>query len=120
MTISRVTITDYVGFGKLIAQWATDPASRPLDIDAMRRQCKDLAHIPDRIKTLELVESKLDNLVIKIPPKEMVEESQRIIPGLSTYPVPTYYYQKFMNGASLSNEDFLYCRIADYTIGQCM
>ena len=120
MTISRVTITDYVGFGKLISDWATGAVPQPKDIDDMRNQCKDVAHIPDRIKNLELVQSTLDTLVIKIPPKEMVEESQRIIPGLASYPTPAYYYQKFINGSSMSNEEFLYARIADYTIGQCM
>lgn len=120
MTISRVTITDYVGFGKLIADWATGDKPQPKDIDDMRKQCKDVAHIPDRLKNLELVQSTLDTLVIKIPPKEMVEESKRIIPSLASYPTPAYYYQKFINGSSMSNEEFLYARIADYTIGQCM
>ncbi len=120
MTISRVTVLDYVGFGKKIAQWAKDPNSRPKTVDEMKDQCKDLAHIPDRVKNLDLVESTLDTLVIKLPPKEMIEESERIIPGLSSYPTPSYYYQKFLNSSSMTNEDFLYSRIADYTIGQCM
>ena len=120
MTISRVTILDCVGFGKKIAEWAKFPGSRPATPDDMRAQCKDLAFIPERITSLEMVESTLDKLVIKLPPKEMVEESERIIPGLASYPVPAYYYQKFLNGSAMTNEDFLYSRIADYTIGQCM
>ncbi len=121
MTISRVTITDYVGFGKLIADWATDAKPPPKDIDDMRTQCKDVAHIPDRIKKLHLVKSTLETLVIKLPPKKMVEESTSVLfPGLASYPTPAYYYQKFINGSSMSNEEFLYSRIADYTIGQCM
>ena len=78
----------------------------------MRDQCKDLAFIPERIKELEMVESTLDKLVIKLPPKEMIEESERIIPGLASYPTPAYYYQKFLNGSSMTNEEFLYSRIA--------
>lgn len=120
MTISRVTILDYVGFGKKIAHWAKYPTSRPSTPEEMRNQCKDLAHIPDRIKHFSMVESTLDTLVIKLPPKEMIEEYEQIIPGLASYPTPAYYYQKFINGSSMSNEEFLCSRIADYTIGQCM
>ena len=103
-----------------IAEWAKFPGSRPTNPEEMRAQCKELAFIPERITDLEMVESTLDKLVIKLPPKEMIEESERIIPGLASYPLPTYYYEKFMGGSSMTNETVLYSRIADYTIGQCM
>ena len=90
MTISRVTILDYVGFGKRSLNGRNSLAAAPKNPEEMRAQCKDLAFIPERITDLEMVESTLDKLVIKLPPKEMIEESERIIPGLASYPLPTY------------------------------
>lgn len=120
MTISRVQVVDSVAFGKKIAEWAKFESSRPASLEELKTQLADIAHIPDRIESFALVPGTLEHLVFKLPPKEMIEESERVIPGLANYPVPAYYYEKFMNPYGISNEDFLYSRIADYTVGQCM
>ena len=73
--IPRIDVADYIEMGRLVAQWATDPATRPADVAELKRQLDGIAVVPDRIKIVEFVQSTLDHLVLRLPVKEMIEES---------------------------------------------
>ena len=93
--ISRIEVADYIEMGRLVAQWATDPATRPdRTSTTLKDQLDGIAMVPDRIKTVEFVQSTLDHLILRLPVKEMIEESlERMTDpiGDGRYPLPQFY-----------------------------
>ena len=123
MTISRVEIKDYKKFGRKIVEWSLHPATKPKDLAEFKHQTAGYVEVPDRITTLEFYDNNdLSELVIKLPNQAMVEESlKRFHDPHADYPVPLFYCEKVCEDpATITNLDFLYSRIADYTISQCM
>jgi hypothetical protein len=121
MTIERVTILDYVEFGKRVVSWSLNPETRPKDLAAMKQELRDILVIPDRTTRLSFVEVGLDQLLIRLPNPDMVRESLRMFEkadNAETYPMPLFY-RNLQTGGTLSSFDLLFSRIADYTIAQC-
>jgi hypothetical protein len=122
--IPRIEVADYIEMGRLVAQWATDPATRPADVAALKAQLDGIAVVPDRIKTVTFVQSTLDHLVLHLPVKEMVEESlERTTDpmGDGQYPLPQFYADHFRPGFGpvMTPLDLLLARVGDYSIAQC-
>lgn len=122
--VARIEVADYIELGRLVAQWATEPATRPATVAALRLQLDGIAVLPDRIKTIAFEQSSLDHLVFALPATEMVEESlERVTDPLadSTYPLPQFYADHYRPGFGpvMTPLDTLFARIADYTIAQC-
>ena len=122
--ISRIDVADYIEMGRLVAQWAADPATRPETVDDLKEQLDGIAVVPDRIKTIEIVESTLDHLILRLPVKEMIEESLERMSdpmGDGTYPLPQFYADHYHPGFGpvMTPLDTLLARVGDYTIAQC-
>jgi hypothetical protein len=122
--IPRIEVGDYIEMGRLVAQWATDPATRPKDLAAFKQQLDGIATVPDRIKSVEIVQSTLDHLVLRLPVKEMIEESlERMTDpmGDGQYPLPQFYADHYRPGFGpvMTPLDTLLARVGDYTIAQC-
>ena len=122
--IPRIDVADYIEMGRLVAQWATDPATRPADVAEFKRQLDGIAVVPDRIKSVEFVQSTLDHLVLRLPVKEMIEESlERMTDPLDhgRYPLPQFYADHYRPGFGpvMTPLDILLARVGDYTIAQC-
>ena len=69
--IPRIEVEDYIEMGRLVAEWATDPDSRPADLAALKEQLAGVAVLPERVRTVEFVQGTLDHLVIRLPAKEL-------------------------------------------------
>lgn len=123
MPISRVEISDYFEVGRLIAKWAKqDPASRPSSIAEMRNALSGIALVPARITNVQWVQPDLQTLLMRLPNKDMLIESEQTFSATSgqRYPIPNVYLEKLTNpNTHVSDTDFLFARIADYTIAQC-
>jgi hypothetical protein len=122
--IPRIEVADYIEMGRLVAQWATDPATRPETVDELKTQLDGIAVVPERIKTVEIVQSTLDHLILRLPVKEMIEESlERMTDpmGDGTYPLPQFYADHYKPGFGpvMTPLDTLLARVGDYTIAQC-
>jgi hypothetical protein len=122
--ISRIEVADYIEMGRLVAQWATEPASRPADVAALKAQLEGIALVPDRIKTVEFVQGTLDHLVLRLPAKEMIEESlERATDpmGDGQIPLPQFYADHYRPGFGpvMTPLDTLLARVGDHTIAQC-
>ena len=92
--IPRIEVADYIEMGRLVAQWATDAATRPRDVAELKTQLDGIAVVPDRIRSVEFVQSTLDHLVLRLPVREMIEESlERMTDpmGDGRYPLPQFY-----------------------------
>jgi len=128
--ISRISIGDYVAFGKQIKKWCETPeGERPKTIGDAKKALDEagakVSFPADRFKDgdpVTFIQSPLNGeWVVRLPPVEMVSESVKRIRDGNGYPsehLPKYYYDYLTTGQEY-DEDFLYSRIADYTIAQC-
>ena len=122
--IPRIEVEDYIEIGRLVAEWAADPASRPKDLGALKAQLAGVAVIPERIKSVEFVQSTLDHLIIRLPAREMIEESvERMSDPMASgrYPMPQFYADHCRPGFGpvMTPLDTLLARVGDHTIAQC-
>ena len=122
--IPRIEVADYIEMGRLVAQWATDAATRPRDVAELKTQLDGIAVVPDRIRSVEFVQSTLDHLVLRLPVREMIEESlERMTDpmGDGRYPLPQFYADHYRPGFGpvMTPLDTLLARVGDYTIAQC-
>ena len=74
---------------------------RPGDVAELKEQLDGIATVPDRIKTVEFVQSTLDHLILRLPVKEMIEESLERMSdpiGDGRYPLPQFYADHYRPG----------------------
>ena len=121
--IARIEVADYIEFGRLVAQWATEPATRPSTVAELRLQLDGIAVLPDRIKTISFTQSGSDHLDLSLPPREIVEESlERVTDPLADGqdPLPQFYADHYRPGFGLvmTPLDTLLARFADTTLAQ--
>lgn len=122
--IPRIEVTDFIEMGRLVAEWSLNPKSRPADVAELIDQLDGIATVPDRIKHVEFVQSTLDHLILRLPVKEMIEESiDRMSDpmGNGQYPLPQFYADNYRPGFGpvMTSLDTLFARVGDYTIAQC-
>ena len=122
--IAEIVVDDFIEMGRIIAQWASDPESRPQGVAEMRRQLRGVATLPDRIKTVEFAQGSLDHLVLRLPVREIIEQSVAEMDdplGDSRYPLPQFYADHYRPGFGpvLTPLDTLLARVGDTTIAQC-
>jgi len=135
MQIERLQVTNHERWGNLVKTWATgvnylgDDNSYPVPqtMDEFKEQlakAQVFATVPERFKNIKFVSSDQDTIVVKLPPKAMIEDSESLLnrPG-ATYPLPPFYKRLF-NGLDpvIPEEERLRVhaeRIGDYTISLC-
>ena len=121
--IPRIEVADFVELGRLVAEWATGRREPPRCVATLKEQLRGIAEVPDRITEVEVVQGTLEKLVIRLPVKEMVEQSLEMMEdpmNEGSYPMPQFYAD-FYNpgfGPVLTPRGILYDRVGDDTIAQ--
>jgi hypothetical protein len=113
-----VKVLDFVAFGNMVIDWTLNRVPRPANMTALRAATAGVLDIPPEITGLIWTDVDLNTLVIKLPNKDRVNLSVEIFgdpANPSSYPLPAFY-----TDSTLTKLDILACRIADYTIAQCM
>lgn len=123
-SIPRIEVADFIEMGRLVAQWSADPATRPSTVQELREQLDGIAIVPERIKSFEFTQSRLDHLVLPLPARDMVEEAiERMSDPMSDgrYPLPQFYVDHCRPGFGpvMAPLDTLLARIGDHTLAQC-
>ena len=136
MRIDRLQITNHERWGKLVKTWSTgknyldddNEYPVPATVEEFKEQlakAQVFATVPERFKNIQFVTSDQETLLLKLPPKVMIEDSEARLsePG-STYQLPPFYKRLF-NGADpvIPEADKFRVhaeRIGDYTISLCM
>jgi hypothetical protein len=80
--------------------------------------------VPERIKKVTVVQSTLDHLILRLPVREMIQESEhRLSDPMANgrYPFPQFYEDFYSPGFGpvMTPLETLYARVGDYTIAQC-
>ncbi len=135
MRIERLQITNHERWGKLVKTWSTgknyldddNEYPVPTTMEEFKEQlakAQVFATVPERFKHIQFVTSDQETLLLKLPPKVMIEDSEAMLnePG-STYPIPPFYKRLF-NGVDpvIPETDKFKVhaeRIGDYTISFC-
>lgn len=122
--IPRIEVADFIEMGRLVAEWSIDPSTRPACVEDLAAQLDGIAVLPERIKHVEFVQSTLDTLVLRLPVREMIEESLEKMSdpmGDGRYPLPQFYADHYRPGFGpvMTPLDTLLARVGDYTIAQC-
>jgi hypothetical protein len=121
--LPRIDVADYIEMGRLVAQWVTEPETRPTDVHDLRRQLSGIAVVPPSIRSFEFAQSTLDHLVLRLPPREMIEEGiERMTDPMADgrYPLPQFYADHYRPGFGpvMTPLDTLLARVGDQTIAQ--
>lgn len=121
--IPRIDVIDYIEMGRLVAQWVMEPESRPACVDELRRQLSGIAVVPPSVKSFEFGQSTLDHAVLRLPPRELIEEGIEAATdpmGDSRYPLPQFYDDHYRPGFGpvMTPLDTLLARVGDHAIAQ--
>jgi hypothetical protein len=136
MRIERLQITNHERWGKLVKTWSTgknyleddNEYPVPSTVEEFKEQlakAQVFATVPERFKHIQFVTSDQETLLLKLPPKVMIEDSEaRLSEDGATYPIPPFYKRLF-NGVDpvIPEADKFKVhaeRIGDYTISFCM
>lgn len=132
--IERIVIKNYQRWGQLVKTWTTgvnhigDGHDYPIPttVDEFKTQLSNAgceATVPDSYQTLQVVQGDLEHLVIRLPPKVMIEAAeQELTQDPGGYPLPWFYGELAFGGAVPQIADklsFHDMRIGDYTISNC-
>ena len=133
--IERLQVTKHERWGKLVKTWATgnnyleddNEYPIPVTVDEFKEQlakAQVFATVPDRFKQIKFVAQEQDTIVVRLPPKVMIADSEALLnePG-ATYPLPPFYKRLFNGMDPVIPEDEKFRvhaeRIGDYTISAC-
>ena len=87
MQIERLQVTNHERWGNLVKTWATgvnylgDENSYPVptSMEEFKEQlakAQVFATVPERFKNIKFVSSEQDTIVVKLPPKAMIDDSE--------------------------------------------
>lgn len=76
---ATIEVADYIELGRIVAEWARDPASRPTSPAELRRQLTGVAVVPRRIETLAFVQNDATTLYIRLPDAEQIGETMEAL-----------------------------------------
>jgi hypothetical protein len=133
---TTLEIGNDVLWGKLVKSWATgknyvNPGAPPIPIPRTLDELKERAReielsitFPDGMVGLAVIQYSPQTVVIKLPPKAMVEDTETKLnePG-AKYPMPKFYEDFFQTSLPPLLHDQLFqlhaARIGDYSIRNC-
>ncbi|BAT61467.1 hypothetical protein GJW-30_1_04024 [Variibacter gotjawalensis] len=134
---TEMKISDDIRWGKIVKSWATgknyvNPNDPPLTLPRTQPElvamCLELGvtiTFPDEQDGLAIIQYSPQTVVLKLPPKTMVEATERKFDGANAeYPMPPFYSKFFRADfpTDLSKEDLLdlhAARIGDYAVRNC-
>jgi len=119
--VSFVVPESFQLLGRLIETWSLDPAQVPSEQSALRRSIESaVGPLPERIKSIRVIQATMDTMTIVLPPAPMVEAGKAAVAAGDRYPLPSEYTDLVMNkSTALDAEDFFYFRVGEYSLNQC-
>jgi hypothetical protein len=138
MTMDRMRVANWDRWGRLVKTWATgenrlkdgNEYPVPRTLQEFKDQCARAQvglTLPEEVKAFAVVAYDPHTLVLRLPPKERIEESEAHIQKGGGYPLPDFYAPCFGKEAGtppgFASVDAVLAfhdrRIGDYTIALC-
>jgi hypothetical protein len=136
MAIDRVQIANNERWGRLVKTWATgrnyledgNDYPKPTNLEKFKEQLSRAqvgATIPEHLRSFRFAEAGLDTLLVRLPPKEMIEDSEaRLMAPGTPYPLAPFYKRVFGGKdpeiAKSEMMKFHAERVGEYTINNCV
>lgn len=120
--IPRINVVNYRALGQNMIKWALDAETRPENLPQFVAAVDGMIELPlpSWIKGLQFVQSNTEVLMIRLPPKEVVEDTlERIASGTGKYPFPNFYEQFILQDGDHDQRAIFEFRVGDYTIAHC-
>lgn len=130
--MERPTLIAPSALGEKFVKWALEQETPPGGIDTivadrpiadLKAEIGDSYGIPDHITHFTIIQHSENHLVLKVPPKAMVQQTEDEFSspssGSEQYPLPSFYELKVKHDDPPRNRDFFRFRIADYMTGLC-
>ncbi len=119
-----VEVADYIELGRVVADWTRYPETRPTTVKELAAQLDGIAQVPESFREIQFVEGKSDVLVIRLPERQLLEQTMSRIDSLlveDRYMLPKFYDDIYSRhfGPQMSALDTFLARVGDYTIAQC-
>jgi hypothetical protein len=120
--------SNWVEWGKLVVKWAEQPNTRPTSVEELNNQMAAVgvaaSFSTDTFKHLHMCQAHDDRtLQIFLPTAASVARRRQELASPGGWKVPIYYKDlagiTAFNVAQEDKEDFMHCRIGEYSIGQC-
>ena len=124
MRLERPRIVNYEAFGEKIKCWAKGVEPLPKTMDEFKAQMAAAnvgCQMPASYKKLKFVQGNAETLVIRLPERALLEDSEAHLaePG-SDYPMPPVYERVFQTKPKIDDKmAFHAARVGDYTISMC-
>ena len=122
----RPEVTDYVAWGNLVKSWAKGDKPLPTTLANFISQC-DNADVgmlmPAYINDLFVLQKPKTVFVLRLPPKDLVQESENALNAGGLYPIPQFYndrYGSVLNVPQAEMLNFHAQRTGDYVIRLCL
>jgi hypothetical protein len=134
MAIERVQIGNNEQWGRLVKTWATgdnylnDGRSYPHPATLAEFEVQCLAAgvalatpLPSHIKSIMIIQASKEVLLIKLPPKEMVKDSEEVL-KTESYTLAPFYKAVFGGNDPVIQDKLKFHaeRIGDYTLSNCL
>jgi hypothetical protein len=116
-------ILDHVELGRLVADWAADPASRPAGVPELAAQLRGVARLPDGVRKVRFVEDAPGELTIRLPAVDALEAHLAELSDPMREcgcPVPAFYADQHRPGIGpmLTPVDMFLSRLGDVALGE--
>jgi hypothetical protein len=134
MALPRVKVTNLEAWGNLVKTWATGQdrignggtyLPPPTTVDELKTQCGSAGvglTVPANFTSLTIIQGDENSILIKLPPRAMVLDSENELNGGATYQLPAFYSPDVFNNAPelVTNKMKVHAeRIGDYTLSIC-
>ena len=135
MTIQRFRPGNMENWGKLVKTWATGENKLgdgqdypvPQSLEELKDQLVKAevgATIPDYVSDLKFVSEPKEVMVVRLPPKDMIADSEAMLTADPSYPLPPFYQALFNSAANptIGRDEIMKVhaqRIGDYTCSIC-
>ena len=105
MALERLRFANMEKWGNLVKRWATGAQPRPTTLAEFKAQCvaADVgATIPGYITEFEMVQTpRKERLLLRLPPKELVQDTEADLNAGGAYSIPGFYNQLFDRPAGI-------------------
>ena len=119
--IERIKILDRHAFGVKVMEWADGTLPVPTSLAEAEEQLSGILKfpLPSYIVGLQFIQTSKEVWTIKLPPKDMLEDTRKRIAAGEEYSLPAFYRTRIENPGSIPNDRLFECRVGDYTCSLC-
>lgn len=123
---NRPEVADYITWGNLIKKWAKGEKAPPATLADLLAQCAAAnvgMMMPPYVDALHVVQQPKNVFVLRLPPGDLIAESEVALKAGGLYPIPPFYNDRYHTELNIPKDEMLNFhaqRTGDYVIRLCI